>query len=110
MAATSLTDVGLSCLMYLRIPELSSWKMPVVSPLERWSKVFLSSRGMSLRDILAPPLLAMMSRALPRMVRLMRPRKSIFRRPSLAMGSIENWVTAISSPSLRDARWRGRSW
>ena len=78
--------------------------MPVVSPLERSSKVFASSSGSVSTSSETPRWVRIRSIASARMVRLMRPRKSNFRRPSASQACISNWVMVVL-PSV--ARWSG---
>ncbi len=104
MAARSRTSVGLSSRTYRRIPEPSSWKTPIVSPWPSSSNVFASSSGSVSTSSLTPRCFSTRSMASARIVRLMRPRKSNFRRPSASQACISNWVIVVL-PSV--ARWSG---
>ena len=104
MAARSRTSVGLSSRTYRRIPEPSSWKTPIVSPWPSSSNVFASSSGSVSTSSLTPRCFSTRSMASARIVRLMRPRKSNFRRPSASQACISNWVIVVR-PSV--ARWSG---
>ena len=99
MAEMSLKSVGLSSLMQRRIPELSSWKMPLVSPEASSSKVLASLRGIRCRSREIPRFCWMVLVALSKMVRLESPRKSIFNSPRRAIFSMWYWVmTACPFP------------
>ena len=79
--------------------------MPVVSPVDSSSKVFaVVQRQVVDVDLHAPVLAGSASTASARMVRLMRPRKSNFSRPSASQACISNWVMVVR-PSV--ARWSG---
>ncbi len=87
------------------MPELSSWKTPVVST--RWNSlnVSLSSSGISLMLILMPRPFFKISRVFSIMVRFFRPKKSIFNTPMSSTACISYWVIMSFSSWLE--RWRG---
>ena len=88
------------------MPADSSWKMPVVSPDARSSKVFASSSGIASRSMVMPRCSCTKSTAWRRIVRFESPRKSNLSRPIASMACISYWV--ISASELV-AFWRGMS-
>ena len=107
MAATSPSDDGFSSLMYRVMPEPSIWNTPTVSPRDSSSNVCASSRAMSWSTMSSPRVSRIRSRVFASTVRLARPRKSIFSRPSSAIGSIEYCVVSTPSPSFLVGRCSG---
>ena len=80
-----------------RMPALSSWNTPSVSPWEIISYTAGSSMGMSWGVRLTPRFFSR-SRVSRMTVRVRRPRKSILSRPSFSMLPIGYWV--VMTPSL----------
>ena len=82
MAIKSSSRFGSRSLRYLFIPVDSNWNIPVVSPLLNNSKVLLSSSGIVSILISIPFDFFMLSMASLIIDSVLRPRKSILRRPT----------------------------
>ena len=84
---SSKTD-GFNSLTSLFIPGDSSWNTLSVSPFFNNSKVFSSSKGILLISKSMPFLFLIISRQSLMMVKVSRPRKSIFKSPIFSMPAI----------------------
>ena len=78
------------------MPELSNWKMPSVSPFWNTLKVLASSRLMFSRSMAVPSFSLTSRRMFLMMVRVFRPRMSIFSRPIFSTSSFSKWVVMSS--------------
>ncbi len=96
MSRKLLTPILLSA---SRIPELSSWNTPVVSPLASIAKVSGSERG-SERTSSPGSLLLASSSAFCRTVTVLSPSTSSFRRPAESRLFISYWVVMVWTSSL----------
>ena len=92
------------------MPGLSSWKTPAVLPQDSSAKVCASSSGMApIENGSADPLRALIRRsACAIMVRVLRPRKSNFTKPTFSTSPIGNCVTtsSVSFAPLNNGTWR----
>jgi len=86
------------------MPELSSWKMPSVSPAQSRSKVLTSSIGRVSMSRSLPISALMCLRALSMTVRVFRPRKSNLINPVISVCFMSYWVRVSSF----DPRQTGR--
>ena len=82
-----------------RIPLLSSWNTPAVSPFDSSSNVFASSNGIASRSIFSPPPRAISSTAFFITVSVRSPSTSNFSRPTSVTASLSNCVVS-PSPSV----------
>ena len=89
------------------MPADSIWNTPNVSPLASISLVFGSLSGSPMRSMSMPCVCLITSHALPRIVRFVRPRKSIFSRPSSATSHMPNCVVGSASASPEEGRCSG---
>ena len=80
------------------MPADSSWNTPSVSPREIMSYTSLSEKSLVEKSGASFPCSRMKFSASRMMVRVRRPRKSIFSRPSSSNVVMGNWV--VSTPSL----------
>ena len=102
MAIMSSKRSGLKPASKSRIPELSSWKIPVVFPEESKAKVLASSKGnRSTLNGGCPGWLSLIRVSARRIiVSVLRPRKSNFTNPIFSTSPIEYWVTISSLAPL----------
>ena len=91
---------GFSSFIKLFIPPLSSWNTPSVFPVPMESRTCLSLKSMWSMSMSAPWLCFASRTAFWITVRVLRPRKSIFKRPSSSMVVMVNWVVMVPSAAL----------
>ena len=90
-------DLGASRSTSLVMPALSNWNTPCVSPAQSILLTASSSRGILSKSTVSPVLSFIKCTASSMTVRVRRPRKSIFRRPSSSTWFLSNWVVIIRS-------------
>ena len=88
---------GFSSFMKLFIPPLSSWNTPSSFPVPMDSMTFLSLKSMWSRSSFTPWSFWIMATASWSTVRVLSPRKSIFKSPSSSSVVIVNWVVMVPS-------------
>ena len=78
------------------MPEPSSWKTPIVSPLAKRLKAFLSFKGILFKSISNCLFSLTNSTAFPKIDKFLIPKRSIFTKPASSTANMSYWETSFS--------------